>query len=194
MRILLLVVTVLLFSCRDKNQDADTAGSAKPPADTLPYYDLKQSVLIDISNVAATPGILIYKISETDGKRDSTVIDTTEFKRLAEPFLETELNMPAVKKQYKESVFEDRDTKSFVFNYETDNPTLPVKSIAILVDNQYQDFKRADLLKSYQRNDTVFEERLAWTAGKKFQLIRTAFVGTKEAITKTWVGWQERRK
>jgi len=143
--------------------------------------------------VTARKGVFIYMITEENGKKDSIVIDTARFKLLARPFLELPLNDTTVKPNYTESVFADNDTKSYVLNYKTESAALPVKSVSIMLDTQFQQFKRADLLKSYTRNDTLFQERLAWNAGKKFQLVQIISAGNTEFTKQTYVYWKDRK-
>jgi hypothetical protein len=190
---LLLLFFVVAFGCRNKKDPQNQQAVAPPKTDTLPYYDVSQEIWNEIQQVNALDKPLIYKISETNGKRDSTVIDNNQFNKLAAPFIELHLNDPEIKKQYRESVFADNETKSYVLDYKATNSSLPVKSVSVMLDNERQDFKRADFIKSYSRNDTLFEERLAWTVGKKFQVIQIVSAGKSELTKQTYVYWRERK-
>jgi hypothetical protein len=190
---LIFMLPLLFFSCKNNKQDENKQQSSAAPTDTLPYYDLPAEILREIDDIKEPSKYLIYRITEQQGKKDSVAIDTTRFIQLAAPFYELQLNKPEIKKQYRESVFSDTDTKSYVYDYKTSNPDLPVKSLTVMTDNHRQDFKRADLVRSYRRNDTLFEERLAWTAGKKFQVIQIATAGNKELTNQTYVYWRERK-
>jgi hypothetical protein len=190
---LVIIVSLFFFSCKNNKQNENEQQSPAAGTDTLPYYDLSAEILREIGYIKEPSKFLIYKITEQQGKKDSVAIDTTQFIQLAAPFYELQLNKPEIKKQYRESVFSDTDTKSYVYDYKTSNPDLPVKSLTVMTDNHRQDFKRADLVRTYRRNDTLFEERLAWTAGKKFQVIQMATAGNTELTYQTYVYWRERK-
>jgi hypothetical protein len=189
----LLFLFALIVSCKN-NKDQNQAQPV-PPAktDTLPYYDISKEIRNEILQVNDIKKPFIYKITEQKGKKDSVVIDKDQFNKLAAAFYEVQLNKPEIKSQYKESVFADNETKSYVLDYKATNSSLPFKSISVMLDNERQDFKRADLFRSYQRNDTLYEERLAWIVGKKFQVIQIATAGNNELTKQTYVYWRERK-
>lgn len=195
MRIFAVIILLILAgSCSSNEQNEQPVeGAAKKPADTLPYYDFAEPIRNELFFIRASKKTTISKLTEADGKKDSVMIDSIQLMQLAAPFLQLNLNDPKIKAQYEESVFEDRDTKSFVFNYKTNSATLPVKSISIMLDNQYQDFKRLDMIKLSEQQDTLVEERLAWLPGRKFQVIRLSSANGKEQMKKTEVSWRERK-
>lgn len=183
------------MSCGGKKEEPKQQQQAQPvpKSDTsLPYYDVSGTILSEITNIN-NEETFIYKITEQQGKKDSVAINKNQFSKLAAPFYEIQLTNPVMKKAYRETLFEDKDTKSFVLNYDTDDSTLATKSIAVMLDNQQQDFKRADMIRSYTRNDTLYEERLAWITGKKFQIIQIATAGNTELTKQTYVYWRERK-
>lgn len=186
-----LAIVVLLYSCSGNKEKQDKPVAA-PQKDTLPYYDVYGFILREISAIKRIPEVQIYKITEQQGRKDSTVIDTVQFTELAAPFYSTNLNDPLTKTQYKETVFADNDTKSYVLDYKATSDALPVRSISVMLDNQRQDFKRADMVRSYKQHDTLYEERLAWIVGKKFQIIQIATAGNTELTRQTYVYWRGR--
>jgi hypothetical protein len=194
MRIFLFfLLTVCLFSCKNNKEEKQPQPSPITATDTLPYYDASAEILRELAYIKREGSFIFYKITENQGKKDSTAIDTTQLTQLAAPFYELQINKPDIKKQYKETLFPDPDTRSYVYDYKTSNPNLPMKSLVVLTDNEKQNFKRADMLRSYRRYDTLFEERLAWIVGKKFQIIQMATVGNTELTKQTYVYWRERK-
>lgn len=180
-----LVMIVLLFSCKGREQaDQPTADTTTPTR----YFDLPGAVRTELAEIKRVPR-LMYMIREEGGKRDSAVIDTGRLEQLSAVFLEPDLNQAPVKSKYKESVFEDNDTRSIVLNYQTTEAELPAKNISIMLDNETQELKRIDILKSYSRKDSVYDERLAWSSGKGFQLLQLVQAGGKELTRKTNVNW-----
>jgi len=113
--------------------------------------------------------------------------------KLAAPFFELKLNNLTIKKSYTETPCYDSLTRSFVLIYKTDNTALPSKSVTLMLTDPEQAFKRADFMRSFQRNDSSFEERLSYTAGKQFQLVQLISAGGTELTKTTNVYWRERK-
>jgi hypothetical protein len=194
MRFTWLLLSCFLFFCCKNKKDQDTGHRVAPPkTDTLPYYDVSKEIWNEVLQVNSIEKPFIYQITEQKGKRDSMVISKEQFNKLAAPFYDLQLNNPEIKKQYRESVFADNETKSYVLDYKATNNSLPVQSVSVMLDNERQDFKRADFIKSYHRNDTLFEERLAWIVGKKFQVVQIATAGNSELTKQTYIYWRERK-
>lgn len=179
------IIVLLLLSCSGKNENGE---QPQATADTARYFDLPSAIRAELAEIKRVPR-LMYVISEEAGKRDSAVIDTARLVQLSGVFLELDLNQPSVRPKYKESVFEDNDTRSIVLNYQAGAPELPAKTISVMLDNETQELKRIDILRSYSQEDTTYDERLAWSAGKGFQVLRLAQSGGKELTRKTNVNW-----
>ena len=192
-RLILLLSIACVLSCSNHQEHDEKPMPPVVKTDTLPYFNVRGTILNEIEAIEQTPKILIYKLTEQRNKKDSVVIDTTQLIRLAAPFYETDLINPQVRKQYKETVFADNETKSYVLDYKTSSSYLPTKSLSVMLDNQHQDFKRLDMMRTYQQNDTLYEERLAWISGEKFQIIQLASSGNSELTKKTYVIWKQRK-
>ncbi len=193
MRTILFVfaLTALLFSCSGKKDQNQEKPVATPKQDTLPYFDVADMILQDLINTESSN--TFYKLTEVPGKKDSTVIDKNQAIKYASPFLELKLNNPSTKKAYHETPFYDSLTKSFVLMYRTEEPALPAKSVTLMLTDPQQEFKRADFIRSYQRNDSSFEERLSYTAGKQFQIVQMISINGSELTKTTNVYWRERK-
>ena len=154
------------------------------------YYDIPLAIQNEIAEIKRTFAVP-YVITKANNQRDSVSIDTTRLVQLAKPFLECNLNDGRYRKFYKEDLFEDGDTKSIVLNYSTNHPDLAVRSASVLLDNETQQLKRIDIIRSFAAKDSSTEERLSWTAGKNFQLIKIISAQGKELISQTNVFWND---
>lgn len=194
MRIILLLfaATFLLFSCSGKKEQKHEQPVAAAKQDTLPYFDVADMILKDLVNIEGSENTFYQRI-EAGSKIDSTIIDKNQAIKLASPFLELKLNSPEIKKNYHETPFYDSLTRSFVLIYKTDNPSFPAKSVTLMLTDPQQDFKRADFLRTYKRNDSTFEERLSYTAGKQFQIVQLISAAGNELTKTTNVYWRERK-
>jgi hypothetical protein len=184
--IYLAVIIPILFSCKSKNEVSTDEGK-----DTTTFYQVRQFVDSEINTLKLTP-YLIYKLTVKGDSKDSVVIDTSQFIKLAYQFTENDINDPKIKKLYKETVFEDQSTKSYVLNYTTTDASIATKNIDVMLDNESQELKRIDMRKSYVRNDTAFDERLAWLPNRKFQIIQIATKGNIELTKQTYVVWNDK--
>lgn len=189
MRMFTVLILVLLCSC-SQNKESNEQPVTTYDTSTL-YYDIPLSIKNEIAEIKRTFAYT-YKLTVEESRRDSTEIDSTTLLQLASPFLQINLNDREIRKYYKESVFGDGDTESIVLNYSTDNPELPVKSVSVLLHPETQQFKRMDILKNYESRDTTFEERLAWSSGKNFQIIQIATTKDQETTKQIYVNWKQR--
>lgn len=182
---------LFVFGCSSKNDQNTGTEQIRTYDTSIFYYDIPLAVKNEIDEIKRTFAFT-YTITTENGRRDSTVIDSTALTQLAAPFLQYNLNDGNHRKYYKEDRFQDGDTRSIVFNYETNNPALPVKTASILLDNETEDLKRIDILKAYVLKDTTVEERLSWTAGESFQIVQILTLAGKEIIKQTRVFWRDR--
>jgi len=189
MRIYIGLLLFLLSACSE-NKEANEQQVNTYDTSTL-YYDIPLSIKNEIAEIKRTFAYT-YMLTIEGAKRDSTEIDSTSLLQLASPFLQLNLNDRNIKKYYKESIFGDGDTESIVLNYSTNNPELPVKSVSVLLHPETQQFKRMDILKTYASADTSFEERLAWSANKNFQIIQIATMKEGERTKQIYVNWKQR--
>ncbi len=189
MRICTTLLLFLICSCANKNNSTEDE-VATYDTSTL-YYDIPLGIKNEIAEVKRTFAYT-YMLTIEGTARDSVEIDSAKFLQLASPFLQLDLNHQRIRKYYKESIFEDGDTKSIVLNYSTNNPELPVRSASIMLDNETQQFKRMDIQKSYAKADTSYEERLAWIRNKNFQIIQIASTKETETTRQIYVKWNQR--
>lgn len=183
--IIVMFIACTLVACAGKYEPGEQQAAA---ADTTRYFDLPGAIRTELDEIRRVPRVM-YQLRTMGGEKDSVRIDTTALQQLAAPFLQLDLNNPSLKPKYRETVFEDNDTRSFVLNYVTTDPALPARNISVMLDNETQELKRIDMMRFYQQKDTSFEERLAWSAGKGFQLVQMATVGKTELTRQTNAYW-----
>ncbi len=190
MKIYSAIILFFIYSCSNNNKETNEQPITTYDTSTL-YYDIPLSVKNEIAEIKRTFAFT-YKITKEADRKDSTEIDSTTFLKLAAPFFAINLNNKKIRRYYKEDIFEDGDTKSIVLNYSTNHPELPVRSASVMLNNETQQFKRMDILKTYISGDTTFEERLAWISNKNFQIIQIASTKTGEQTKQMYVNWKQR--
>ncbi|HRI22819.1 MAG TPA: hypothetical protein PLA68_17795, partial [Panacibacter sp.] len=98
------------FSCNEANNEA--AENKLPSADSSVFYPVQQYFYNEIKIVENSP-TTITMFTESAGKGDSSIITKEQFAQLAKLFLENNIADQAIKKYYRESVFQDETTGSY---------------------------------------------------------------------------------
>ncbi|MDQ6814601.1 MAG: hypothetical protein M3040_12745 [Bacteroidota bacterium] len=191
MRYLGAVLLISLFffpSCKNRYANPETNAKAN---DTTKFFQLNQYLQEQIKEVNATP-FFIYKIDIRNGKKDSTPINTLAFNQVSNQFLTPDINDSAIKKYYKENIFEDQTTKGFTISYTTTNKALQLQNEDILLKEDGQTVKRI-LLRKYQNYpDSSAIEQLSWKPGESFQVNRSVQKGNVESSLQTTIVWNKK--
>ena len=184
-----LLLIVPLTACHSPGQkDAKT----DILADTAKFYPLRiffkeQIQYVDLRNFP------IYRVTEKDGKKDSSAITKDQFVALAETFFDKDISEPRVKALYKESAFHDLSTGSITLNYKPSDNKAPVQNVDILLDEQTNLVKRVFIRVLYLKGDTTFIEQYNWKANKSFQVTRS--ITTANGYTSTelnYINWNDK--
>lgn len=184
-----LLLIVPLTACHSPGQkDAKT----DILADTAKFYPLRiffkeQIQYVDLRNFP------IYRVTEKDGKKDSSAITKDQFVALAETFFDKDISEPRVKALYKESAFHDLSTGSITLNYKPSDNKAPVQNVDILLDEQTNLVKRVFIRVLYLKGDTTFIEQYNWKANKSFQVNRS--ITTANGYTSTelnYINWNDK--
>ena len=163
-----IAVGISCSNCKNKQQKAST--NSVSLKDTASYFPIKEILAEEINDVKTTP-YFMYKIQTNKaGIKDSSVIYAKEFEQLAKPFLEADINSPALKPLLKESVFHDLSTNSYSFTYAPNwlEDTLPIKSVLILLSDENNKLKDIFIHKIMHFSDTTIDEALHWKPASYF--------------------------
>jgi hypothetical protein len=180
-----LVATSVLSSCSNsQNNTAQQQDSAYFPVNAYIYTQLR---LLDSLQLPVTR----YYTSLKGG--DTTALSIAETIAQASPFLEQDISVAPLKYHYKESSFADESIPSITFNYQTQDSTLPLKRVDIVLK---PDPVKSDKVKSiymeklYQKLDTLVSEKLYWRADHYYQIIYTKQgAGADPVISQLKVVW-----
>jgi hypothetical protein len=184
---LLLIVSLLYFSCSESGGTSERTNIEK--GDSIQFFQLKQYIESEIQEIDKTP-FYIYKIEVTNGKKDSTAINTAVLKALSAPFAYADISKPSIKKNYKESVFHDQSTESYTISYSAITPDLEVQNIDVLLKEDGQTVKRLFIRKFINYGDSTAMEQLSWKAGESFRINRLVQMPNKSEIERqTVVVW-----
>ena len=187
---LFILILYLLYACRPNESRTITSEATN---DTTHFFEVVRYIKTQISEVNKTP-YFIYKIDITNGKKDSSTINTSVFNQISERFLKPDINDPDLKKHYTENIFHDQTTKSFTISYTATDKELEIQNIEVLLQEDGQTVKRLFIRKFFNYTDSSAIEQLSWKPGESFQINRLVQKpGNKENSYLTNVVWNEKR-
>lgn len=187
--ILITLISTGLLSC---NQNKNNAKEQELPSnDSTVFYPIHEYFVNQIKSVdSASPTIKIF--TTINGQKDSATINTQQFNKLAQTFLENDIADKSVKKYYRQSIFQDQTTQSITFNYTTVNSSLPIQSLDILLDTITQEVKRVFISKVKTANDSTIVEKLNWKTNSSFLINRSVQLSSnKETTQQISVVWSD---
>lgn len=187
--IFLLLPSLFFYSCKQNEKHVTTRQAAKN--DTTKFFQVTNYIRNQIAEVNKTP-YYIYKITVTNGKKDSSSINTSVFNQLSAKFLQPDINDNELKRNYTESIFHDQTTKSFTISYTTTDKQLEIQNIEVLLREDGETVKRIFIRKFYNYSDSSAIEQLSWKPGQSFQINRLVQNSNKENSYQTDVVWNEK--
>lgn len=186
----LIFLLSLLYSCEQNKSGATTGKAGKN--DTIHFFEVAQYLKTEIAEVNKTP-YYIYKIETTDGKKDSSAINTAVFNQISAQFLHPDINDKELKKHYTENIFHDQTTNSFTISYTATDKELEIQNIEVMLQEDGETIKRVFIRKFFSYPDSSAIEQLSWKPGQSFQINRLVQKrGGKENSYLTNVVWNEK--
>jgi hypothetical protein len=160
-----------------------------PSNDSSIFYPVNEYFITQILHADGLTKIT-YTYSDSDNRKDSSLITVLQFKEIAKPFVADDINDIRIKKYYKESIFNDVSTGSNTFTYTSVNKDLPLQTIDILLDTSTDVVKRVFITKSFVKGDSVIIEKLGWKTDQSFTITRLMQLpGKKETTQQINVLW-----
>lgn len=188
-------VLIMLCSCTDPQQQQvrnteDTTGSKEKS-----YFPVLDYIQSEIRVVDSLPvGIMRY--TTENGKTDSGYIKPLEFDRLAAEFLSPVLSKDMFEREFTEASFFDNTTQFSSFVYSTQNTSLPINRVDVVVKAQdvvYNKVQSIYMEKSFLKDDSAFTQKMFWKAGKHFLINSEIRTPKSETITRqvkvVWNQW-----
>lgn len=189
----LVIVLFSLYICACQSDTGNTPGGTPALADTAKFYPLGQFFRSQIEYVDLR-AFTVYRITITDGKKDSSALSREEFFAWANIFVQRAFADPGLKAAYKETMFEDISTDSYTLNYSPHDPSsVEVKNIDILLGHEIKEVKRVFIKSLYNRGDTTIEEQCSWKTNKSFQVNRVkSAAGGYRSTELNYINWNDR--
>ncbi len=180
----------VFHACKQNESHTKTSEAGKN--DTTRFFEVTQYIKAQIAEVNKTP-YFIYRIDITNGKKDSTAINTPVFNQISAQFLKPDINDEDLKKHYTENIFHDQTTQSFTISYTAKDKALEIQNIEVLLQEDGQTVKRLFIRKFCNYPDSSAIEQLSWKPDESFQINRLVQKpGNKENSYLTNVVWNEK--
>lgn len=184
---ILLLSCTIIFLTRCKGH----GNSITYTSDTVKFFPVNLYIKGQIARVDSF-ATNIYKVTMGDNHVQDTVAITKEqFKQLAQPFLQYDINDKGLHKYYKENDFADETTESLTFNYTSLDSTLPLQSIDVLLSKDASQLKNVFYSIQKTTGDSTITEKAGWKNDKSFFINRSVQQGSKPPVMQQYiVVWQ----
>ena len=161
-------MVLCLYACNNK----PAATKQVTAMDTTRFYPISDffKSQVDYILLLKKP---VYRITDKAGKRDSVALNNDAFKAFAALFMEKDISGAATKQGYRETLFQDMDTKSYTLSYTAIDAATPIQGIDVLLDENTNLVKRIFIRHKLQKGDTTITEQYGWNAFKNCQINRS---------------------
>lgn len=176
------VASILILALGSCSSRPTPGEAALPSTDSSIFYPVLEYFVTQIAHADSLSNI-IYTYKDSENKKDSSIINSLQFRELAQPFVNNNINDISIKKYYKESVFNDVSTGSNTFTYTSVNADLPLQTIDILLDTTTDAVKRIFITKNFFLGDSLITEKLAWKTDHSFTITRLLQLPNKKETT-----------
>jgi hypothetical protein len=190
----------LFAACSNHQQPGPLPGDSLARADSgagknafFPVIDYLEA---EIRAVDSAP-VAKKKFTIRNGRTDSVFLELPEFNRLALQFVPEELTDSGFEKNFSETSFEDKATRSVTFTYSPTRPNTEVQRVDVLTVPGLRSMEvRSVYLEKVRRSgDSVILQKMYWRAQRNFSiatLVRVKGVQTSEdQIRVVWDDSQE---
>jgi hypothetical protein len=170
-------LTGLLFgACVNHNQATTTTKDSLAEADSTTqknnFFPVADFLETEILAVDSAP-LALCKYVVSKNQKDSAFISVPAFNTLARQFLPPELRDSGLEKNFTESSFADRATRSINFTYSPLNKNTPLQRVDVMTmaGPRAQEVRSIYLEKNRVAGDSVIVQKLLWRAKHSFQII-----------------------
>ncbi len=167
---------ILFVACVNHNQPATTTKDSLADADSTTsknnFFPVADFLETEILAVDSTP-LALCKYVIRKNKKDSAFISVPAFNTLAMQFLPAELRDSSLEKNFTESSFADRTTRSISFTYSPldKNSALQRVDVMTMAGPRAQEVRSIYLEISRVAGDSAILQKLLWRAKHSFQII-----------------------
>ena len=164
----------LLSACSNHQQPAPSASdTARADSGTAKnaFFPVTDYLEAEIRAVDSAP-LAKKKFTIHNGHTDSVFLELPEFNQLALQFVPQELTGDGFEKNFSETSFEDKATRSITFTYSPTQPNTEVQRVDVLTvpGVRSMEVKSVYLEKLRKSGDSVILQKMLWRAQRNFSI------------------------
>ncbi len=189
--------------CWNACRNAAGPAGPSPGTDSLTNKDSASNVFFPVADyleseilyVDSTP-LAIFKYTVQNNHKDSVLISLAEFNKLASEFLPPELAPETLQRNYQESSFMDKLTKSATFTYSTTDRNLSMQRLDVQTGTGFRgsnEVKSIYMERSVVSGDTTSFRKMLWRSKHSFQIFtRMNIRGQSPVERQLKIVWDDR--
>ena len=155
------------------------------------FFPIAGNINADLKELDSLP-LGVNKYTTINDKTDTSTASKEELAAMAKQMITPDISSPELKKFYKETVFYDNSSDFLTMSYTTESDKPVVRKIDVLIRQETSKLRSIYVEKLEQRNDSIVNTRMVWTAGKSLQVITmTGHKGNEQNSTVKYVWGME---
>lgn len=183
-----LLATIFFTACSNPKQPALSQSDSLAHADSAAaisknaFFPVAEFLEAEILRTDSSL-LALKKRTTRNGHTDSAFISIPEFNTLAIQFVPRELADSSFEKNYTETAFQDKTTRSITFTYAPVDASAGLQRVDVLTvaGQKVQQVKSIYLEKTRNAGDSVILQKLYWKAQKSFTIATVIHVKGKPA-------------
>jgi hypothetical protein len=179
-------IIVFLYFAGSCGQSVEPEKTAAEQQDFYPVLSFirQELALLDSLPVAITR----YRVQE--GDTDTSILDKTEFRRIAESVGEPDISRDPLRKGYTETVYMDATINLLTMSYRTKEASATVQKTDVYIDPATEKVKSIYIEKKLSETNSTVLQKIIWSAGRQLQITSVINVeGQPERVIQERFHW-----
>lgn len=127
------------------------------------YFPFKQYLENELNQIDSLP-IAIFKFSSSKEKKDTSIIDKKEFRKIATGLLMIDLQNEDVSNTYQELVLADTDIDNIAISYTTEKKENPIQQLQLNIKPGTTTVKNFYVERKDKINDVTIIRKILWSS------------------------------
>lgn len=179
-------IGIFLYGALSCAQDGKQEYSASEPQDFYPVLSFirEELALLDSLPVAITR----YRVDQSNS--DTSILEKSEFRRIAESLAEPDISRDPLRKEYTETVYMDATINLLTMSYRPKDALAIVQKTDIYIDPATEKVKSMYIEKKMSEANSTVVQKIIWSAGRQVQLTSVITVeGQPERVIQERYHW-----
>ena len=156
----------MVMSCGNHPEVAQTSHKNKD------FYPVRAFIQQELKTIDSLP-VAVFLYTEQSGSTDTSVVDKSAFRMLAEVAAQPDISQPPFRDGYEETVFLDATLNLVTMSYRPLKETgSPIRKMDVYIYPETEQVKTVYIEKQESAGDSTILEKTVWSAGKQVQITR----------------------